>query len=943
MTPVVIQYPLDLTGRNPDNLVVGERHGPCGPGNRVFVLNYGPFYTKRLVLRNASTQAELIPNVDYKAIQTFIEPTLKTGQLICSIIQIQPTAYNIEIDVDYQVLGGDYSLSTTALETLIADIQGDDRPVRWGEIIGKPEAYPPTPHIHDINDVFGWQYLCASLEAVRQAILIGDPSADEDFYAYVDQKFATAMAATQDVSDDLNAHLIDYNNPHHVTKDQLGLGNVGNYGLATPQVARLNISHETLITPFTAPHAIEFHTGDMDNPHGTTKGQVGLGNVDNFPTATPQQAIDGTDNASFLTPYLMKLAYEEWGGGTPPPPPVTPPQAKFTYTGSRSVPVGTDPVITFTSTSIAGTNPITGYQWNFGNGQTSTLQAPAAVTYTFPELSRSFLVTLQVTDSAALTNSTSQSLAMTHVEPQDAPGGFDLYVNGAVESNSSQIETTGGPANHSVTYSVSVPTVGTGPYNYSWIGDAIVDQYAVGGIGGTSWSYSGKSPPTKTYSIPIHSNGWYWRQNVTVTATSQANGFASSRSGYMQFETVQGATMPVAAISLNSGASNLNSPNSTLTAVFNNNSYSPAGAETIGDSSWSFSTTAGTCSPATSSGVGVPGATTSVVNPPVGSGTLTASLIVTTSPSSHQDSTSLNVGFVRQPPALVGPTANFTGNMTYNSGNDTSSIAVSNTSTQGDAAITSWSWTVTWENGDIQTSSVRNPPAFTNSGFGSNRNKSATVNLSCTDANGLSSNKSLSFNVPFTPISRTYTSGSGSDTAPMGCTTVTITAAGGGASGGAVDRWSRDGAGGGGAGGMSVSTYAIAPGQTLNYSVGLGGKPTGPLEQVAGTATSVSSGSKSITSLIANGGNTPTGTGGGAGGTATGGNVSNQTGLAGDAGTTGDAGGAGDLGYAGFGGEGGAGPGGSGGRGADGNDGPLPGVNMHGDWGQDGWVIFEYS
>ena len=173
----------------------------------------------------------------------------------------------------------------------------------------------------------------------------------------------------------------------------------------------------------------------------------------------------------------------------------------------------------------------------------------------------------------------------------------------------------------------------------------------------------------------------------------------------------------------------------------------------------------------------------------------------------------------------------------------------------------------------------------------------------------------------------------------MGCTTVTITAAGGGASGGAVDRWSRNGAGGGGAGGLAVSTYAIAPGQTLNYSVGIGGRPTGPLESLPGNASSVSSGSKSITSLLANGGSTASGTAGGAGGTASGGNVSNQAGLrGGDAIPEGF-----DPPTAGFGGDGGAGPGGAGGLGADGNDGPLPGINMHGDWGQDGWVIFEYS
>ncbi|MGG7281747.1 hypothetical protein, partial [Escherichia coli] len=44
------------------------------------------------------------------------------------------------------------------------------------------------------------------------------------------------------------------------------------------------------------------HTGNKSNPHGVTKAQVGLGSVQNFGVATTQEAIDGQVNNKYMTP-----------------------------------------------------------------------------------------------------------------------------------------------------------------------------------------------------------------------------------------------------------------------------------------------------------------------------------------------------------------------------------------------------------------------------------------------------------------------------------------------------------------------------------------------------------------------------------------------------------------------------------------------------------------
>lgn len=63
------------------------------------------------------------------------------------------------------------------------------------------------------------------------------------------------------------------------------------------------------------------HIERKDNPHNVTKSQVGLGSVSNYPVATKEQAEAGTDNDKYMTPLRTKEAIEALmpgggGGGT---------------------------------------------------------------------------------------------------------------------------------------------------------------------------------------------------------------------------------------------------------------------------------------------------------------------------------------------------------------------------------------------------------------------------------------------------------------------------------------------------------------------------------------------------------------------------------------------------------------------------------------------------
>lgn len=107
------------------------------------------------------------------------------------------------------------------------------------------------------------------------------------FYQFIDDSTASICAEVNRVVEEANTdiankdtlvdtHTTDNNNPHEVTKSQVGLGNVDNTSdldkpVSTAQQSAISAVQANLNT----------HTENTDNPHGVTKAQVGLENVDN--------------------------------------------------------------------------------------------------------------------------------------------------------------------------------------------------------------------------------------------------------------------------------------------------------------------------------------------------------------------------------------------------------------------------------------------------------------------------------------------------------------------------------------------------------------------------------------------------------------------------------------------------------------------------------------
>jgi hypothetical protein len=309
----IIKYPLDLTGVAPENRVMGELH-TLQPGlNRSAVPRYGAFYTDSLVVRDTDTGQELAVNDQYLPIMYYADPSERSGKEVCAGVIVTDQEVSDEISIDYQVVGGDYANITQVIIDLIENLNLDDREVMWGDLLGRPDAFPPSKHLHDLGDIYGFEFMVQALEEIRQAILYGDVVSHDEIKAMVEDRWQKAQDLVADLQAEVDAHEARTDNPHSVTKMQVGLGNVPNYPAATETEAVDGVSASRFMTPLRVKEAIAVqaleplaaHEARVDNPHSVTKAQVGLGIVANYQPADQTEAEAGDRNDRYMTPLRV--------------------------------------------------------------------------------------------------------------------------------------------------------------------------------------------------------------------------------------------------------------------------------------------------------------------------------------------------------------------------------------------------------------------------------------------------------------------------------------------------------------------------------------------------------------------------------------------------------------------------------------------------------------
>lgn len=184
--PIIVTYPVDLTGVNPNNLVIGEEVNLAVLSTLLVVPAHGTFFEAGLIVRDFYTQQPLVKHVDYVVAQLDPTATTRSGGKACyQLIIVKNESIN-KITLQYQCVGGEYSLSVDVIAEFIAMLENDTRPITWGMLIGTPTGFPPAPHRTNVNETYGYSALIFALGRLGDKIANGDQSAFEAIYNYID-------------------------------------------------------------------------------------------------------------------------------------------------------------------------------------------------------------------------------------------------------------------------------------------------------------------------------------------------------------------------------------------------------------------------------------------------------------------------------------------------------------------------------------------------------------------------------------------------------------------------------------------------------------------------------------------------------------------------------------------------------------------------------------
>ena len=239
------EYPLDLTGLLSSNLITGETQTLTpynGPLHQLLVPIVAPFFGTSLVVTyyNASATAITAVNgVDYELVfeyealsQTCLTPVYG------GISFLNPNIIGT-VFLQYQTLGGNFALDRQYLIEQLFNYSVNPLFFSWGAVTGKPTFFPVESHTLNVeNDTVGYATLVSALNAIATAV---------------------AVVVTNSDIPPMLTHMASVSNPHNTTANQLGLGNVQNYPLATLSQAIDPTNASVYLTPLTAYAAINYH------------------------------------------------------------------------------------------------------------------------------------------------------------------------------------------------------------------------------------------------------------------------------------------------------------------------------------------------------------------------------------------------------------------------------------------------------------------------------------------------------------------------------------------------------------------------------------------------------------------------------------------------------------------------------------------------------------
>lgn len=286
MSDVIVQLPLDRTGRNPNNLVGSEKHvlaATAGFPYKVVVMDHGGFYVRSLRVYDANYN-KLVADQDYIVTYVYKNASESTGIDICGAIVFLDKTRTGTVYCSAQMVGGDLCYSFTVVEDYVAFYK--TKPVdyipKWMDYVGNEPIWKPGELEQERWHLDTYQPFNNEVEKLAVVVEGGDGTEEDKYRAKVDQDYQDFLAK---FNDRLDRHIADQDNPHQDVKSTtlIGLSLVQNYSLATSTDMEVGTSNILYTTPALTKVAIDkfaldplnAHIDDKANPHRVTAAQTG--------------------------------------------------------------------------------------------------------------------------------------------------------------------------------------------------------------------------------------------------------------------------------------------------------------------------------------------------------------------------------------------------------------------------------------------------------------------------------------------------------------------------------------------------------------------------------------------------------------------------------------------------------------------------------------------
>lgn len=242
----------DIRGTNPDNRKLGEKITIEDKTCPWVIPNGSPFFGEPAITKVYDARgAELRHGPDYKFVEEFIPFCELSGRSITCFIEL---SYNVRknnafITVDYQSIGA-FFFPRNNLKDWIKDMGEGTLPIPWHKVLKVPAQLPSEFHSHSIiTEIGDWFELSFFFHYMAGIYKTRDPQVFFKVDQAIDEAFAKLKAIKDEQLQRLVEHDADYEKPHNPTKGDLQLGLLDNFATASVQDDLAGIAKDLFSTP----------------------------------------------------------------------------------------------------------------------------------------------------------------------------------------------------------------------------------------------------------------------------------------------------------------------------------------------------------------------------------------------------------------------------------------------------------------------------------------------------------------------------------------------------------------------------------------------------------------------------------------------------------------------------------------------------------------------